>query len=210
MTLKDCMLSRVVSGVRVGCDGRTCPAEECERCGWNKEEDARRRKLPLTASEDGLYSRKPKPPEPPRHKPEPARLTPEPPKRGCKRAVIYTDPETGVETEYESVKEAAEAASMSDVGMHHWLSGRSNVREAYNWRYATDPPRRPPERASTHRCRRKVIYTDPETGEEQVYRTAREAARAAGISGCTMSNWLLGRRKKRGKPAAQCWRYADE
>lgn len=205
MTLKDCMLSRVVSGVRVGCDGRTCPTEECERCGWNKEEDARRRKLPLTASGDGLYSRKPRLPGAPRHKPEPPE--PDTPRCGRKRAVIYTDPETGIETEYRSVKGAADSIGINDTVMHYWLNGRCNILEAYNWRYATDPPRRPPERADTRGYRRKVIYTDPETGEKQVYRTTKEAAQAAGIAECTMNNWLRGKRRT---PAAQYWRYADE
>ena len=199
MTLNDCMLSCVVSGVRIGCDGQIYPTEECEHCGWNKKENERRKKLPLVKGADGLYRRltvNPKADEPAPAKRKPA-------ERGHRMEIIYTDPVTGEETVFASIKAAARSIGRSDVCLHYWLKGRSNVPESYNWRYAGDAQR--PRNMSVRGYKRSVKFIDPETGEEKVYTNVKEAAQAAGVAYSTMAKWLRGE-----IPTPGHWRYADE
>lgn len=123
MRIEDCMLSRRVSELMVGCKNNTAPLPECDKCGWNKYEDARRRKLPLIKGEDGLLSR--------RGKSERKRTT-------CAKRVIYTSPETGEEVIYGSITEAAKAAGISHWAMYKWLDRTVAKECAKNWRYADE------------------------------------------------------------------------
>ena len=38
-----------------GCQWAPTPTPDCARCGWNRAENARRKAIPLTKNEDGLW-----------------------------------------------------------------------------------------------------------------------------------------------------------
>lgn len=121
MRIEDCILARRMSGKVVGCKDNCTPLPECSDCGWSRQEDARRRRLPLLQGADGLYSRSEKGTKK---------------RKNWRVKVVYTSPETGEETLYNSMGEAAEAAGISRSTMTLWLNRETMKECAKNWRYA--------------------------------------------------------------------------
>lgn len=111
----------------VGCKDNRAPMPECSNCGWNKQENARRCRLPLIKGADGLYSRS-----------EESKKSTQRTRKTRAVAVIYTSPHTGEKTRYSSIVEAAKAAGVSHWTMSSWLSGAVSKRCAKHWRYADE------------------------------------------------------------------------